>query len=428
MMNKIALFIKTPVPMLKDDKLEPDMGLLYCASYIKRHSDCIPVYIDLSLDSVDVLEQYYDTCSIYLFSTFTANYDRTCELVKMIRGRCISDAVFIAGGHHASALPNAVAQTFDYVVVGEGEIAELELISKLLSGHKPKEQIVISECIKDLDSVGWIDYSLAQLERYTRRVNGHKSISILTSRGCPYRCEFCNSTLMKRYKSVRFRSAQDVIDEVLYLNRQYGITSFRIQDDIFSINRTRLKKIADGLEKYHFSFRCFARVDNIDDDILNNFKRMGIFHLSFGVESGSQQILDLMNKGTKVEDIRKSIKLAKEYGMKCRVYLIAGYPGETIETLDETINMIREIKPDDVSVYPLIPYPGTPLFENPEKYKITFIDKDFSKYYQIYGDKKSGYVFETEDMDIEKLIFFRNYLVNHIADVCPWAIDDEENR
>lgn len=427
-MNKMALFIKTPVPMLQDDKLEPDMGLLYCASYVKRNSECTPVYVDLSLDSVDVLEQYYDICSIYLFSTFTANYKRTCELVKMIRKRCITDAVFIAGGHHASALPDVVAQTFDYVIIGEGEIAESKLITELLGGRRPAKRIIVGECIQDLDNIGWIDYSLAQLERYTRRVNGHKSMSILTSRGCPYKCEFCNSTLMKRYKSVRFRSAQDVIAEVLYLSQQYGVTSFRIQDDIFSINRARLKEIADGLEKYHFSFRCFARVDNIDDDILNDFKRMGIFHLSFGVESGSQRILDLMNKGTKVEDIRRSIKLAKAYGMKCRVYLIAGYPGETIESLDETINMIRDIKPDDVSVYPLIPYPGTPLFENPEKYRITFIDKDFSKYYQIYGNKESGYVFETEDMDIEKLIFFRNYLVNGIEDVCPWAIDDEANR
>lgn len=427
-MNKMALFIKTPVPMLQDDKLEPDMGLLYCASYVKRNSECTPVYVDLSLDSVDVLEQYYDICSIYLFSTFTANYERTCELVKMIRKRCIADAVFIAGGHHASALPDVVAQTFDYVIIGEGEIAESKLITELLGGRRPAERIIVGECIQDLDNIGWIDYSLAQLERYTRRVNGHKSMSILTSRGCPYKCEFCNSTLMKRYKSVRFRSAQDVIAEVLYLSQQYGVTSFRIQDDIFSINRARLKEIADGLEKYHFSFRCFARVDNIDDDILNDFKRMGIFHLSFGVESGSQRILDLMNKGTKVEDIRRSIKLAKAYGMKCRVYLIAGYPGETIESLDETINMIRDIKPDDVSVYPLIPYPGTPLFENPEKYRITFIDKNFSKYYQIYGNKESGYVFETEDMDIEKLIFFRNYLVNGIEDVCPWAIDDEANR
>lgn len=387
-MNKMALFIKTPVPMLQDDKLEPDMGLLYCASYVKRHSECTPVYVDLSLDSVDVLEQYYDVCSIYLFSTFTANYERTCELVKMIRERCIPEAVFIAGGHHASALPDVVAQTFDYVIIGEGEIAESKLITELLSGRRPSERIIVGECIKDLDNVGWIDYSLAQLERYTRRVNGHKSISVLTSRGCPYKCEFCNSTLMKRYKSVRFRSAQDVIAEVLYLNQQYGVTSFRIQDDIFSINRARLKEIADGLEKYHFSFRCFARVDNIDDDILNDFKRMGIFHLSFGVESGSQRILDLMNKGTKVEDIRRSIQLAKAYGMKCRVYLIAGYPGETIESLDETISMIREVEPDDVSVYPLIPYPGTPLFENPKNTALLSSTRIFPNIIRYTGIKR----------------------------------------
>ncbi len=129
-----------------------------------------------------------------------------------------------------------------------------------------------------------------------------------------------------------------------------------------------------------------------------------------------------------MEESRHSILLAKQFGMKCRVYLIAGYPGENMESLNETISLIREVKPDDVSVYPLLPYPGTPLFKNPEKYKITYIDKDFSKYYQIYGDKKSGYVFETEDMDLDKLRFYRDYLVSGIADACPWAIDDAENR
>ena len=427
-MQEIVLFIKTPVPMLLDDKLEPDMGLLYCASYVSRHCDISPVYVDLSLDSEEIISQYLGRCRIFLFSTFTANYHLTVDIVRRIKEKSPSKCVFIAGGHHASALPEEVATVFDYVIVGEGELAETELIGSLLRGERPEQRIIIGKCIENLDDAGWIDYSLADIERYTRRVNGHKSISILTSRGCPYRCEFCNSTLMKAYRGVRFRSAEDVAGEILYLNKTYGVTSFRIQDDIFSINRTRLKKMADLLEAHHFSFRCFARVDNIDEDILTDFRRMGIFHLSFGVESGSQRILDLMNKGTKVDDIRRSILLAKQFGMKCRVYLIAGYPGEDIESLNETISLIREVKPDDVSVYPLLPYPGTPLFKNPEKYRITYIDKDFSKYYQIYGDKKSGYVFETEDMDLEKLRFYRDYLVNGIADACSWAIDDVENR
>ena len=427
-MKEKALFIKTPVPMLLDDKLEPDMGLLYCASYVGRHCDVTPVYVDLSLDPEDVIDPYLGKCRFFLFSTFTANYHLTAGIARRIREKSPVECILIAGGHHASALPEEVAKDFDYVIVGEGELAETELLSRLLRGERPGQRIITGKCIENLDDAGWIDYSLADLERYTRRVNGHKSVSILTSRGCPYRCEFCNSTLMKAYRGVRFRSAEDVAGEILYLNQAYGVTSFRIQDDIFSINRERLKRLADLLEGRHFSFRCFARVDNIDEEILTEFKRMGVFHLSFGVESGSQRILDLMNKGTRVEDIRRSILLAKEFGMKCRVYLIAGYPGENIESLDETIRLIREVKPDDVSVYPLLPYPGTPLFKNPEKYKITYIDKDYSKYYQIYGDKKSGYVFETEDMNLEKLRFYRDYLVNGIADVCPWAIDDKENR
>ena len=427
-MKQIALFIKTPVPMLLDDKLEPDMGLLYCATYVGRHCDVTPVYVDLSLDPENVIDQYLDRCRIFLFSTFTANYHQTEEVVRRIRDKSAAECIFIAGGHHASALPEETAKIFDYVIVGEGELAETELIGSLLRGERPEQRIIVGKCVENLDDAGWIDYSLADIERYTRRVNGHKSISILTSRGCPYRCEFCNSTLMKAYRGVRFRSAEDVVGEILFLNRTYGVTSFRIQDDIFSINRTRLKKMADMLEGHHFSFRCFARVDNIDEEILTDFKRMGVFHLSFGVESGSQRILDLMNKGTRVDQIRHSILLAKQYGMKCRVYLIAGYPGENLESLNETISLIRAVKPDDVSVYPLLPYPGTPLYKNPEKYKITYIDKDFSKYYQIYGDKQSGYVFETEDMNLEKLRFYRDYLVKGIADVCGWAIDDPENR
>ena len=134
-------------------------------------------------------------------------------------------------------------------------------------------------------------------------------------------------------------------------------------------------------------------IDNMDDETLKYFKEMGVFHLSFGVESGSNKILKLMNKGISSEQIVYSIALAKKYGMKCRVYLIAGYPGETEESIDETIKIIREVKPDDVSVYPLIPYPGTLLYEHPEQFNITYINPDFSQYYQIFGNKESGYVF-----------------------------------
>lgn len=426
--NKLV-FIKTPIPKLQDDKLEPDMGLLYISSYLKRNIPSIEtIYIDLSVDNLSVLLDYSSSCKFFCFSTYTANYSLTKEIVYLLKKKTSPDTLFVAGGHHSSALPEEVSKDFDYVIVGEGESALLKLYRSIEQQKPPTEKIIKGECIQNLDEVGWIDYSIVKMERYTRTVNGQKSISILTSRGCPYRCNFCNSYLMKTYKTVRFRSAKDVFGEIIALNKQYGISSFRIQDDIFSINTTRLKELSDLLEPYHFSFRCFARIDNINEEILGYFKKMGVFHLSFGVESGCQTILDLMNKGITVDQIRNSILLAKKYGMKCRAYLIAGYPGETDETIDETINLMREVQPDDISIYPLIPYPGTRLFHHPEEFNITYIDKDFSKYYQIYGDKNSGYVFETKDMNIDRLKYFRDKLVKGLADVCPWAIDDEQNR
>lgn len=427
-MQNIVVFIKTPIPQLLDDKLEPDMGLLYVASYLKRHRNVCVKYIDLSIDDEQDYLSHIEDCRIFCFSTYTANFHLTVEIASKIKSLSKGRAVLIAGGHHASALPNEVLKYFDYVIVGEGELAMVSLYDRLISEYYSKDRIIVGNCIENLDEIGWIDYSLVKMDMYTRTVNGHKSISILTSRGCPYNCNFCNSTLMKRYKSVRYRSAEDVTNEIIYLNKAYGVSNYRIQDDIFSINRPRLRTLAELLEPHLFSFRCFARIDNIDAEILSCFKRMGIFHLSFGVESGSEKILKLMNKGITPDQIIKSISLAKAYGLKCRVYLIAGYPGETEETIKETIEVIRAAKPDDVSIYPLIPYPGTPLFNSPEKYKITYIDPDFSKYYQIFGDKESGYVFETEDMSIAKLQSYRHMLANGIADVCPWAIEDSENR
>lgn len=424
-----VVFVKTQIPKLQDDKLEPDMGLLYIASYLKRHIFSInTIYVDLSIDSLSDLFFYARSCNLFCFSTYTANYNLTSKIVAMLRERTSKEAIFVAGGHHASALPEEVLEDFDYVIVGEGEKALLQLVKDLKHGKSIVNKTIVGECMECLDDVGWIDYSMVKMDKYTRTVNGSKSISILTSRGCPYRCNFCNSYLMKTYKTVRFRSAKDVFEEVLSLNKQYGITSFRIQDDIFSINKPRLKELAELFNPFHFSFRCFARIDNINEEILEYYKKMGVFHLSFGVESGSNKILDLMNKGITANQIRGSILMAKKHGFKCRVYLIAGYPGETEETIDETIALMKEVCPDDISIYPLIPYPGTPLFHNPEAFNITYIDKDYSKYYQIFGNKSSGFVFETKDMNIDKLIHFRQRLVDGLANVCPWAIDDEQNR
>lgn len=425
-MDKI-LFIKTPIPKLVDDALEPDMGLLYVATYVEKHVNAKVRCIDLSVDSEKMLLQESENTSIFCFSTFTATYSSTVKIVKKIKRHLNGRGIYIAGGHHVSALPDQGLKDFDYIITGEGEIVMAELIAKLLSRETVNKRIWEGNIITDLDQIDDINYDLVDLEKYSRIVNGKKSISILTSRGCPYKCEFCNSTLSKSGRTVRFKSAEKVVNEILALNEKYQINAFRIQDDIFSLNKERLIKIADMLEGYNFDFRCFARIDNMSDDILYQFKRMGVKHISFGIESGSQRILDAMNKGLRVENIKANLKKVIEEGFIARIYLIVGYPGETYQTIQETIELVKECRPHEVSVYPLIPYPGTPLYKEPEKYGITFIDKDFSKYYQIYGNKESGYVFETENLALETIKEMRNYLVQEVEKICIWSIDSTEN-
>lgn len=425
-MKKI-LFIKTPIPKLQDDALEPDMGLLCVATYIQKHVNAEIRVIDLSVDTEEELLNECKEASILCFSTFTATYNLTVELVKKIRSQIDDKKICIAGGHHASALPEEALKDFDYVVTGEGELIMTTLIKDLLSGKRPSKRIWDGKIIANLDEIDDINYDLVDINKYSRIVNGKKALSILTSRGCPYKCEFCNSTLSKDGRRVRFKSAEKVVGEILTLNEKYQINAFRIQDDIFSVNKQRLKKIADLLEDFNFDFRCFARIDNMSDSILFDFKRMGVKHISFGIESGSQKILDAMNKGLRVEQIKENIKKVIEKGFLVRIYLIVGYPGETYETIQETIELVKECKPHEVSVYPLIPYPGTSLYKNPDKYGITYIDKDFSKYYQIYGNKESGYVYETKELSIETIKQMRDYLVKQIDKVCIWAIDSEKN-
>lgn len=421
---KTVAFIKTYIPKLVDDSLEPDLGLLYLATYLKNRVNNIKVlYIDLSVLAPKEWDDIKQEIDIFCFSTYTANYYETLKVRYDIKKE---NAIFVAGGHHVSALPEEAAKDFDYVVVGEGETALVELITNILE-NKESEKIIYGKPILDLDSIDFPDYDLVDLEKYTRKVNGLKSISILTSRGCPYKCEFCNSTLLKKDVRIRFRSAKNVVDEILSLHNKYGITAFRIQDDIFSINKERLNEMANELQRYNFSFRCFSRIDNIDEDILQLYKKIGITHISFGLESGSQKILDAMCKGLKVDQMISNMQLVKKYGFKTRAFFIVGYPGETIETLDETINLIRTCQPDEISIYPLIPYPGTKLYHYPEKYNITYIDPDFSKYYQIFGEKESGFVYETTTLSRKDIQEMRNYVTKGIEDVCIWAIDSEDN-
>jgi len=410
--------IQTPCYELEDDRLEPPLGLLYLATWLNSRGYQVQI-ADLSSIPPDRWADAIPLADIYGFSTYTTTYYRTLEIFQLAK-EINPRASTVAGGPHASALPEAVARDFDFVVADEGEGALLHLLQGLES-QKPLPRILREPPIEDLDSLPFPDYSLVNVASYRRVVDGRPSLSILSSRGCPYRCVFCNSIVMGGHRRPRFRSAANVVEEIRLLKVRWDITSFRFQDDLFTLNLPRLREMAAMMRQEDIVYRCFGRVDRCNRQTTDLLYESGCRHIAFGVESGSPAILERMQKGQTVDDIRRGIANAKASGLIVRVYLIVGFPGETWETVQATIDLMLECCPDEFVAYALIPYPGTPLYHRPEAFGITAINPDFSQYFQVRRERGTGFVFRTHDLDEAVIADMRALVIERLEPAIAWA-------
>lgn len=410
--------IHSPVYELKDQRLEPPLGLLYLATYLRQYGIKAKI-CDLSGIPKDEWEIPF--ASYYGFSTYSTTYNRTLE-IKNIAKTVNPKAITIAGGPHASAMPSQTVNEFDYVVVGEGEIALKNIIEK-----KHCKGIVFGDSIIDLDSMPFPDYSLINIDSYTRKVAGKRSFSIQSSRGCPHQCIFCNSVVMGGHKKPRIRSPKNVIREMALLKKNYGDVNFRFQDDLFASDFKWLKDFSCEAFDLDIKYRAFVRADRC---AIKNYAYTlysgGCRHVSIGVESGSDKILKIAKKGSTAKEMEEGIKACKKANLIVRIYLIVGLPGETWDTIKETVDFCKRIQPDEFVVYPLIPYPGTELFYFPEKYGIINIDKDYHRYFQIYGEKQSHFVFDYDGLDRHEMQRMKELVERELDKISTWAVDSKK--
>lgn len=420
-----TVLIQTPCFELADDRLEPPLGLLYLATWLNHHGHRASI-VDLSSVPATEWANRIPAADVYGFSTYTTTYARTKEVLAVAR-TVNPDAWTVAGGPHASALPDAVARDFDTVVVGEGEAALLHLTERLAAGRRPPA-VLPGRPIEDLDTIPPPDFSLVDINSYRRVVDGRPSLSVLSGRGCPYACVFCNSTIMGPGHRVRYRSAEHVAHEVRGLQRTWGVQAIRFQDDTFTLNTPRLRRLTDLLAEDPISYRCFGRVDRCRPETAELLARGGCRHLSFGVESGSAEILRRMNKGQTPDDIRRGIAAAKAAGLVTRVFLIVGFPGETWATIDQTVELMLECRPDEFAVYPLIPYPGTALWADPEAFGITHIDPDFARYFQVRRGRETGYVMAGPGGSPDEIAAMREHVIRTLEPTVTWAGDSRSYK
>ncbi|MCG2717783.1 MAG: B12-binding domain-containing radical SAM protein [Nanoarchaeota archaeon] len=260
----------------------------------------------------------------------------------------------------------------DICIIGEGEVTIKEMMDNIgkldnVEGIFFKEGNEIFKNpsrppIKNLDEVEFPAWDLIDVEKYItlNSIGNKRKMQVVSGRGCPYNCRFCSKT----FKGYRCRSVKNIIDEIKTLIDRYGINHIDFLDELVVISKKRIFELCDAIEPLNIQWSCQGRVNLVNYEILKRMKKANCVSVGYGVESGSQKILDNMNKQIRVKQSKEAIINTLNLGMTTAVQMMYGYPGETLETLDETVHFFDDLPYTGVAfLSPTTPIPGSPLYD-----------------------------------------------------------------
>ncbi|MEI6209300.1 MAG: radical SAM protein [Desulfuromonadales bacterium] len=308
-------------------------------------------------------------------SQWTHNRHSSRDLASMCRRIFPGSTIIMGGGHATFCYEELLAEDspVDCVIIGEGELTLLELAGRgagrtgwqHINGiaFRRDDHVHVTPRRESLVDLDRLPVPARYLEHSIGLDMELQPEFIVTARGCPSICHFCSSPAFWG-KKVRFRSAQAIADEILYIRNQFGLIYFSIRDDTFTANRSRALELCSTLvdRQTHVLWNCQSRVTAIDEELLVMMKRAGCECIQLGIESGSPRILRQLGKNITLAQIEQACDKIREVGINLSVYLISDIPGETGEDLRRTVDLLRRIRPDDGYVSPLAYYPGTKLF------------------------------------------------------------------
>jgi len=356
------------------------LGLGYLAAVLEKNKYEVDVIdcqaLKLSYDEVKSEIDKRQPSIVGITST-TLTYKSALRIAKITKETC-PNCLTILGGSHATFWDEKALQEspyLDIVVRKEGENTILELVKRLEADKSYGDVLGITcrqdgkivrnrdgsyiENLDDLPFPAHHLWPLASLMKY-----GSVIFPVMTSRGCVFWCDFCTAVRMfgRRY---RMRSPKNVVDELEFLCKTYGAHQFTFYDDAFTVDQERTAEICEEIKnrRLKIEWDCETRVDMVTKELLLKMKEAGCMAVWFGVESGSQNVLDAMRKGISTAQTIRAFKWAKEVGLMTVAGVVFGFPGETKETIWETIKFIERISPHDVGYYIATPYPGTPLYD-----------------------------------------------------------------
>ncbi|MBI3264292.1 MAG: B12-binding domain-containing radical SAM protein [Acidobacteria bacterium] len=376
----------------------PPLGTLYAASYLRAQGYGVALFDAMLADSTGewraALERHVPAIAVIYEDSF--NYLSKMCLLKMRQAafqmieaaRRAGATVVVSGSDATDHRDEYIARGADYILVGEAELTLLELVTALLrpcerprqsSGQPPRQMsipgvlaagqrdpIVPRPFIRDLDAVPFPAWDLVDLPRY-REIwldrHGYFSVNMATTRGCPYHCNWCSKPIYgQRYQS---RSPANVVAEIRWLKHLAAPDHFWFADDIFGLKPGWIEEFAALIEQQGLQtpFKCLLRTDLVDEGVASALKRAGCRTVWVGAESGSQKILDAMEKGARVADTYRATRQLREAGIEVGYFLQFGYPGEAWTEIQDTIRMVRECLPDDIGISVAYPLPGTKFYD-----------------------------------------------------------------
>lgn len=453
-----VLLLDSPSWRLFNPRMHLHLGILYLAGSLRaaghdvRVLDCHKI---TSWDGQNLIlhRELMEECDVLGISATTANVNWGLEMVRPWPAR-----VKVLGGPHVNHIVEGPHEKFkqtkffegvDYLMFGECEESFVQFCNW------------VDEFFWERDA-GGLGYSLAAVERYMgipgiidlhsswafrqystrprqpdvkslpgpafdlwregfsagalsspsvrgRQFNANElmTASLYTARGCPYGCKFCADART----TLREESVSQIERQLAQL-RDLGVRAVRIQDDTFTIRAQRCREISDVLSRFDFRWRATTRVNLRDPSLFRYMSSHGCTELGFGIEHGSARMLKAMEKGTTPEANELGVKMCQDAGMFARAFLMIGFPGETEDTIQELEEWVLQVKPDAVTLSLFQPFPGSDVWNHPEKYGVAISDNAFDHFWQLGGDDDPGMlILKLPTISRERLFYYRRKLV-----------------
>ncbi len=432
-MNKIlfanSYFLNHDPKELKAMNLYAPLGTLYAASYLKQKGYEVSLFDTMLADSENDLTKYlrilkpgivaiYDDCFNYLTKMcLTRMRDAAFRMSEIAKE--FGCKVIVASSDATDHKEKYFNHSADYIISGEGEITLGEIVDWLNNSSAKdlneinglsflnNNEIVTTRKrspVKDIDTLPFPDWNLIDIERYKKlwyKHRGYFSMNLVTTRGCPFHCNWCAKPIYGQvYNS---RSPENVVSELIYLKEHYSPDHIWFCDDIFGLKPNWIVKFDEVINKSNakIKFKCLSRADLLlKEDNIKHLASAGCDSIWIGAESGSQKILNAMEKGTTVRQIYECRKLLKRNNIKTGFFLQFGYSTESKKDIELTLKMVRDLMPDDIGISISYPLPGTKFYErvlSQMKYKHNWeksddfemmFDGEFTtRYYRILHNK-----------------------------------------